>query len=42
MPRCSGQPIRAALRSIANLDRRDLGVFRLPGSQGLENVLQDG
>ena len=30
---------QSGLRSIATLDRRDFGVYRLPGGQGLENVL---
>jgi predicted nucleic acid-binding protein len=27
------------LRRIATLDRRDFGVYRLPGGDGLENLL---
>ena len=28
------------LRRIATLDRRDFGVYRLPGGEGLENLLE--
>ncbi len=28
------------LRCIATLDRRDFGVYRLPGGEGLENLLE--
>jgi len=28
------------IRCIATLDRRDFGVYRLPGGDGLENVLE--
>lgn len=33
---------QSGLRSIATLDRRDFGVYRLPGGQGLEDVLEAG
>ena len=29
------------LRRIATLDRRDFGVYRLPGGEALENLLED-
>jgi predicted nucleic acid-binding protein len=27
------------VRRIATLDRRDFGIYRLPGSEGLDNLL---
>jgi predicted nucleic acid-binding protein len=33
---------QSGLHRIATLDRRDFGVYRLPGGQGLENVLEAG